>query len=77
METIQKAVNIVGSQAELGRKVNVRASQVYKFLKNIQFPSIKTAQKIEKVTDGKVKAIDILHEKMQIKLKLEEKNIKE
>lgn len=76
MKTIKKAVKIMKSQAEMGRKIGARSDQIYKWLNKIRFPSVKIAQKIEEVTEGKVKAIDILNEKMQIKLKEMKKKVK-
>ena len=76
MKTIKKAIKILGSKAELARKLGVRADRPYTWENDIYFPSMQTAMKIEDVTEGKVKAIDILHEKMQIKLKAMQKKVK-
>lgn len=76
MKTIKKAVKFFKTQAELAKKIGVRADHVYKCLIHNRLPSIKMAQKIEEVTEGKVKAIDILNEKMQIKLKAMQGKVK-
>jgi len=77
MKTVRKAVKIFGTSIALSNAVGVRPDRVSKWLRNLYFPSIQNALKIEEVTEGKVKAIDILNEKMQIKLKAMQKKVKE
>ena len=77
MKTIKKAVKILGSQTNLAKDLGVRTDQPFKWINNIYFPSIQTALKIQEVTNGEVKAIDILNEKMEIKLNKMQKKVKE
>ena len=69
MKSIKKAVKYFGSQAEFARKIRVRHDQPYKWLNEIGFPSVKTAIMIEEVTNGHVKAEEILVEKAKLRLK--------
>jgi|GEM_PF-4291184 len=75
MKTIKKSVKLLGSQTNLANALELRSDQVSKWINHIYFPSIQNMKKIEEVTKGKVKAIDILTEKMDIKLNLLKKKI--
>lgn len=77
MKTIKKAVKILESQTNLAKALGVRGDQIFKWINHIYFPSIPNMKKIEEVTGGQVKAIDILNEKMQIKLNKMERKVKE
>ena len=69
MKTIKKAVKYFGSQAELARKIKVRHDQPYKWLKLINFPSLKACLAIEKETQGNITAEEILVEKAKLQFK--------
>lgn len=77
MKTIKKAVKVLGTNIALSKAIGVRADRVSKWVRSLNFPSIKSMKKIEEVTGGQVKAIDILNEKMQIKLNKMERRVKE
>lgn len=76
MKSIKKAIKIIGTQVKMSKLLGIKASQIHKWLLHIRLPSVRNAIKIEEVTNGQVKAIDILNEKMEIKLKKMQKKVK-
>ncbi|RZI45478.1 transcriptional regulator [Candidatus Finniella inopinata] len=59
-EFIQKAIDLVGGATALAKKLNVSYHTVLTWKNGRSSVSTTNCQKIEKATDGKVKAKDIL-----------------
>lgn len=68
METIKKAVALIGDQRKLARTIGVSKNLVYNWVHNKAFPSTRSAIKIEEVTKGSVTTEEILMEKANIKI---------
>lgn len=67
METIKKALEIFGSCARMAQELEISEYSIKKYLTCDRFPSAKVAHKIEQKTNGEVKSIDILIEKIKTK----------
>lgn len=59
-ESIQKAIDLVGGATALAKKINVSYHTVLTWKNGRSSVSTTNCQKIEKATDGKVTAKDIL-----------------
>ncbi len=60
LESVQKAIDLLGGATQLSLKINVSYQTVVSWKHGRRFPNVVNCQKIEKATDGKVKAKDIL-----------------
>jgi len=60
LEMIKKAIDILGGLTKLSKNANVSYQSVVDWKGGRKTPSPISCQKIEKATDGKVKAKDIL-----------------
>lgn len=59
-EEIKKAVSLLGNRNELARAINVSYQTVSDWINGKKTPSPENCMKVERVTDGKIKARDIL-----------------
>ncbi|WP_139016894.1 transcriptional regulator [Candidatus Odyssella thessalonicensis] len=59
-EEVQRAVDIMGSAWKLAKVLGIRPANIYRWLKGLGFPDPINCLRIEKATQGRVKARDIL-----------------
>lgn len=60
LELIEKAIKLAGSMTALSNKIHVSYQTILEWKKGRKAPSALNCQKIEKATNGEVKAEEIL-----------------
>ncbi len=60
VEAVNRAIELAGGATQLSLKINVSYQTVVGWKHGRKYPNVVNCQKIEKATDGQVKAEDIL-----------------